>query len=428
MFCVDRTVSKNIPEEYKVDIDIFDIYFDLASKQFLHAKDKKDKGRYFDLKSLFDGALYAKALVNANVKDQQIIQDLHTQFTNYEIPVITTKKRDLGDVGMIFVRVNNTGTGLDLFDLMVALTWTKRFHLQDEFKALHATLEKKNFERINNKILLQCLSSMIKESSRLRVILSLDAKVIRNKIGPLNKALEKAVDYLSTELLVKSSQLLPHRHQIVPLCYFFSRVNTPTLAQKREINKWFWKTSFSERYRSSTDMRVDEDVASFKKLAKGGKNVFAKLDHDVSPEQLRETKFLKSNPYSRAFVVLLANKHPKNLVNGANVDTGNALSHFNRSEYHHIFPKAFLLDRKIESAKISSLCNFCILPSDSNKKISDKSPSNYFFKVIPQVDYKKILESNLLPTGKSVYKKNDYDKFLIERSKAIFEYLESRLK
>ena len=82
------------------------------------------------------------------------------------------------------------------------------------------------------------------------------------------------------------------------------------------------------------------------------------------------------SPFSRAFIVLLASKEPKNLTNGAKVDCGEALSTFNRKEYHHIFPQAFLEKQGAWSnSDINSLCNFCILPASSNKLISDKAPS-----------------------------------------------------
>lgn len=428
VFCIDRTIDPDIEKEYKVDTDIFNILFDLVEKKFIHKSQKEDGRNYFDLKSLFNISAYSNALIKASPSEKDTIQDLYEKFTNYEIPIIITKKRELEEVGIIFERVNNTGTKLDLFDLMVALTWTKEFHLQNEFKKIHAVLEKKNFKGIKNKIILQCLSSIIKESSGVKVITSLKGQDIRDNIKNLKESLKKAVDYLSTELSVKSRQLLPHAHQIVPLCYVFSKINTPTVKQKKIINQWFWATSFSERFTESTDRHIDEDVTEFKKLVEeGSDNAFKSFEYAVSSEQLLETKFLRSNAYSRAFVVLLANQQPKDLTNGVKVDTGEALSCFNSKEYHHIFPKKFLTDKNIKAEKINSLCNFCILPSDSNKKISNKAPSDYFFNIIPENHFKEILQSNILPIKISLYKDDDFDNFLKERSIKIIEFLEKQL-
>ena len=81
----------------------------------------------------------------------------------------------------IAVRIDY-GTKLDLFDLMVALTWTTDFHLQNEFKDIQAFLKKKNFDGIKKKILLQCISVILKESCKTKVITSLKGAEIRDNL------------------------------------------------------------------------------------------------------------------------------------------------------------------------------------------------------------------------------------------------------
>jgi hypothetical protein len=114
-------------------------------------------------------------------------------------------------------------------------------------------------------------------------------------------------------------------------------------------------------------------------------------------------------------------------VNGARVDLGKALSEYNSKEYHHIFPRAHLKTRQFPPDKINSLCNFCFLTSDSNKKISSKAPSEYFAKVMPQDKRAAILESNLMPLNKDVYEKNDFEAFLKLRSQKVVEFLDKQL-
>ena len=367
-------------------------------------------------------------MISVNDENKKIITDLYDKFTNYEIPIVITKKREIEEVGIIFERVNNTGTKLDLFDLMVAITWTPDFHLQNEFKEIHDILKSNNFDGVKDKILLQCISIILTESCRAKVITSLKAEDVRTNISTLKESLKKTIDYLFTQLKVGSREVLPHAHQIIPLSYFFYKVTTPTSDHIRSINKWFWKTSFSTRYSSGTDKSVDEDIQSFKDLINNNNlSSFDKLKYAVTEEQLRNTKFLKSNPFSRAFVVLLGNKAPLNLTNGSNIDIGVALSSFNRKEYHHVFPEAFLKSKGTDNDKINSLCNFCLLPADSNKLISDTAPADYFQNIVPDNQYKTILDTNLLPIKKDIYSKNDYELFLNERSKKIIEYIEEQL-
>lgn len=425
VFCEDRVLDGEVSSSYKVDTDIFELYFDLDEKIFVHENDKKENRSYFEVKYLLNNIEFIKRISLLNDTEKATASELQTIFLEYVLPVITTKKRNKEEVGVIFERVNNTGTPLDLFDLMVAWTWTEDFHLQEKFELLYEKLEKKGFAKIQRKIILQCISGVIRESSKVRVILNLSPEEVRSGFEKVVQSIELAVDYLSTSLHVKSVDLLPHSHQIVPLCYFFSQKNTPSAEEAKAIKRWFWKTSFSKRYASSTDSNIDEDIASFKKLVhESDTEVFTKLTHSVTEEQLRDTKFLRSNSYSRAFVVLMAAKQPKNLLNGENVDVGEAISGFNKKEYHHIFPQAFLRQKGIETNKINSLCNFCILPADANKVISDKAPSDYFRNVIPQEQLDDVLRSNFLPIRMTIYEKDNFDDFLNQRSQEILDFIE----
>jgi hypothetical protein len=427
VFCKNRTRGTQ-EEGYEINPEIFDMLFSLNNECFVHKNDKKEGEEYLEMKSLLDNIAFHKAIERLSEENKIKSTNLQSAFLSYEIPQITTKKRSREEVGIIFERINNSGTPLDLFDLLVAWTWTEGFHLQQKFSEIVDFLVSKNFEGIQKKIVLQCISAIIKESSKSKVIISLSPTDIRDRFDLLFESLKKTIDYLSTELSVKTIELLPHSHQIVPLCYFFSKVNNPNLQQKKAINEWFWKTSFSERYSASTDSHIDEDIASFKNLIdKNDYDAFKKLSYSISKEQLKTTKFIRTSAYSRAFIVLSSHKNPKELTNGRKIDVTDALSSFNKGEYHHIFPKDFLKSKGVDQEKINSLCNFCILPAASNKLVSNRSPSDYFKNIIPKSEFQEILESNIIPIKVSIYDKNDYDLFLNERSNKIMEYIDSLL-
>nr|VFJ76518.1 MAG: hypothetical protein BECKFM1743C_GA0114222_109342 [Candidatus Kentron sp. FM]VFJ76618.1 MAG: hypothetical protein BECKFM1743A_GA0114220_109352 [Candidatus Kentron sp. FM]VFK23527.1 MAG: hypothetical protein BECKFM1743B_GA0114221_109312 [Candidatus Kentron sp. FM] len=144
----------------------------------------------------------------------------------------------------------------------------------------------------------------------------------------------------------------------------------------------------------------------------------------MTVQVLRNTKFLKSNPVTRAFLLLMARMAPLDLTNGRKVDIGKSLAQYNRAEYHHVFPQAFLKSRGMPDDEISCVLNFCFLPSDSNKAISKTSPSDYFFSLVPEQDFNGILASNLLPISKQLYKDNDYNGFLEKRAGTVLSKLD----
>ncbi len=87
----------------------------------------------------------------------------------------------------------------------------------------------------------------------------------------------------------------------------------------------------------------------------------------------------------------------------------------------------YLKKRGFPSEQINSLCNFAFITADSNKKISQKGPSDYFATIVPNENRAEILESNLLPANKDVYEKNDLAQFLILRSQKVLEFLDKQL-
>jgi hypothetical protein len=424
VFCSDRRQSDE--GSVTADLEAFDIDFELDSRKFRPKADGDARRPSFPLKSLFDITAFVNALKALPEKYHDVVKELHTKFNNYEVPIVTITKRSKSEVGVIFERINSTGTKLTTLDLMVAWTWSEDFHLQEEIHELLEALEAKGFGDLPEKTILQCLSAIIQKSTSTKAILELKPTMVHDKFELLVSSMEKAIDFLATPLKA-SRDFLPHVQQLIPLTFFFSRVNSASSDQAKWLTQWFWKTSFSRRYSAQTDEKMDADIALFEQLLSGNTEGLGKYSYTITADQLIKQKFTKSSPIVRAFLLLLAQSQPFDLVNGTRVDLGKALSEYNSKEYHHIFPRAHLKSRQFPPDKINSLCNFCFLTSDSNKKISSKAPSEYFAKVIPHGKRAAILESNLMPLNKDVYEKNDFEAFLKLRSQKVVEFLDKQL-
>jgi hypothetical protein len=424
VFCKDRTQAEASPT-YQVDPKTFDISFEFDKKTFVPSAEIKDPKGAIVLSVLFDtNALFA-AMESLSAAHRVQAQDLFSRFSNYELPVVTISRRTKDEVGTIFERINSTGTRLSTLDLMIAWTWSEDFHLQDEINQLLDTLDAKGFGDISERIVLQSLSAILSESTTTKTILGLEPAAVRTDFPRVIASLEKAIDFLSTQFKVSSRELLPHLQQVVPLAYFFSRVPAPSAAQAQVIARWFWNTSFSRRYSSQTDEKMDEDLRLFAELASGQSPSLSRYTYTVDTRALVRQPLTKQSPFARAFLLLLAQRTPRDLTNGVAIDTGTALSSYNRKEYHHIFPRAFLKKRATDTDRINSLCNFTFLPSGSNKRISNKAPSDYMFTVVPDAERKQIFESNLMPLKLETYERDNYDEFLENRAQIVLQFLDS---
>ncbi len=423
-FCTEREFEEDAGT-YAVNPEVFDLSFRFEDESFMPNASLEESQAAIPLACLFDTEAFFDVLEALSPDHQKAAKDLFSRFNNYELPVVTISKRSKDEVGLIFERINSTATTLTTLDLLIAWTWSEDFHLQEALNELKELLDAKGFGDLPDKIVLQCLGAILAESTKTKIILGLEPGAVQRRFEEIGGAIAKAVDFLSTEFMVQSLDFLPHLQQLVALTYFFHHVNSPTPSQLKGLSEWFWKTSFSRRYSGQTDDKMNADIELMKQLLE---NDFSRLwvyQAELDKQVILKQKFLKKNPYTRALLLLLAHKQPQDLTNGARVDVGEALSSYNRKEYHHIFPRAFLKKRGILGDRVNSLCNFCFLPSGSNKRISNKEPADYVFNIVPEDCRKRILESNLMTLRLEVYSNNDYDLFLESRAELIMQYFDS---
>lgn len=410
-------------EDLENNVDIFEIYYDLPTKKFINKKDPEFSNKSFPIKLIFDNYHFNNYLQEQNFNQEETKEAVKLQgiFQDYDIPTVTIKKRNKNEVGIIFERINNTGKPLSTLDLMIAWTWMEDFHLKEKFSEIYESLENKNFGDIKDKILLQCLSAILKQTTKTSEILTLDPELVRNNVELLRKSIEHAIDYISTQFNAKSEDFLPKAQQLVALTYLFSKRNSLTAIQTKFVQSWFWRTSFSDRYSFSTDAKMDEDILFINDLLNNNFDSINKYSSNTTEQILIKQTFSKSNPSVRAILLLLSKSNPLDLTNGHTIDTGEALSNYNKKEYHHVFPNAYLKKAGRKTAEINSICNFCFLPANSNKIITNRKPSDYFFNIIPNDSIKIILDSNILPQRLALYENDNFDDFLIERSKLLIE-------
>ena len=418
-------VQENDTGNYNPDPDIFEIYYDFEKEQFLAKNEVITSSNSIHLRKLLSVTTLITALKELNVDYYQKAQDLASQFLNYEVPVVTIENRNREDVGIIFERINNTGTRLSTLDLMTAWTWTDTFHLVEESNSLMEELEEKSFGGIKHKTLLQIISGIIQQTTITKDILRLTGEQVRDNWENVNESLRKAIDFLATDIKCRHIDFLPFHQQLIGITKFFDVIKNPDAIQLQQLRQWFWKTSFSTRYSTGqTNAKMDSDIKSIVELSKGNLKAFDDYKYGVTVQMLKSTKFSKANPITRSFLLLMAQFDPIDLVKNQKIDIGQALSQYNGKEYHHVFPQAFLKGRGISQEKIFALLNFCFLSSESNKSISRKSPSEYFFSLVPSNEYQNILTSNLLPVNKDIFKEDNFDDFLDKRANLVISKLD----
>jgi len=371
--------------------DWADIYFDLAAagnpqdSVFLAIPENEepDKNRYFPMNVLFDSVRYRTATEHLHPEQIAIVDKLQEKFKEVQIPVQVLKSEDRSIVAIVFERINHLGVALDTLQLLSAWTWSDDFDLLEKFKELREELSDFGFEGVGDDadLVLSCVSGILTGEPGAEKLLGLNGADVRNQFSTVENGIRGAIDFLRTELKVVHLKLLPYPSMLVPLAVFFAAPDGKEVvydgATLRTLKRWFWRTCFSARYTSQTRKTTIADIAQMVLVKQGKANTLDAIGVNVEPAFFSSSSFRVGAAATKTFVLLLANNDPRSLLSGKIIDLDKVLQRYNRSEFHHIYPRAFLRDQNISETQINVLGNFCFLSAAENKNIGKKKPSIY---------------------------------------------------
>lgn len=402
--------------------------YDLVKEEFVKLP-KQPQIHLFSLRRLYDftSLLNFRAALMTHPEGKLLnerFDALVGTLSNYKIPVVTLKDLTVDEVCPIFERINSSGTKLSTFDLMVAATWTKDFDLNEQTEKIQTALIPKGFDDVEGGTVLKCLSAIHDRGVKRTQIFALDklSKTDMTKLVETTKvALLKAVDLLSTDFQVYSWDFLPYEALAVILTYVYAKQPALSPEQVVRVRQWFWRAAMNERYRGASDSAISADLGLIHDFVVNLNGSPDQFGMSPAPDAWEKGVFRSTNSRSRAFVIALALRKPRNLTNGASIDISEALSSFNQKEFHHVHPRAHLKTIKAPGEH-NAIANICILAASENKKISCSEPRLYLPACAAELgaQAEAVFDSNLLPRPSTFdYENATYAVFLNARVKLI---------
>jgi len=395
------------------------ICFDLDEKAFVDRN--PDNQRYISISDLLSNDRF-EIYEGLTVERKRSFNECYQRFNNYPFSAIDVRDKELDEVCDIFERINQGGQKLNLFDLISASTWTPEFDLRQAVKEENEKLKAKGFGGIHNEVYIQALSLIAKGSCTRVVQLQLRVSDVKNYWKACVESLRLAIDYIRNNFGVVNSLFVPYRSMIAVIAYLFYRNKARSLNQKQAefLSRWFWQTTFSERYAASTLTLMTEDKKLMDKIAER-KEVVIRYPLNPDIESLMKIRMTRKSAIKNGVLCLLARKNPRHFKNNAPLLLRDVyFSDFNSSEKHHIFPKSFV-QKQYPMVMVHSLPNFCFLPAELNKEISNKKPSRYFEKFASEnPGFENTLKTHLIRYDDSI-RKDNFTSFLASRAALILE-------
>lgn len=419
------------------DSEGFAAGYDLEERCFVEIKRGVTSATVFPLRNTFSMTSVLDFRTSLQPRpDSKILQnrldDVLAAFTQYKLPVVTLKELTIDEVCPIFERINSSGTRLSTYDLMVAATWSEEFDLNTRVNNILESLEAKGYGNTSPSSVLKAVSAIELESIQdksLRSLRKLPTSDIDSLVERTRRALLGAVDSLSTQFGIRSWDFLSYEAVLVICVYIFRNAKQLDAGQAKRLRQWFWRSSLGERYKVGGENFVSRDmltVSDFVLNGTGNPEDFGRLPE---PSSWSDSQFKSNVARSRAFILALAAKRPKNLTNGMEIDVENALAGFNKKEYHHFYPRAYLKTLKRGDSS-NVLGNIIMLTSSSNKSISDTAPSVYVPQLCDELgdDADAVFESNLLPIPSEFdYESENYETFLDARGTILSSFVANSL-
>jgi hypothetical protein len=411
----------------------WNLAYNLREKSFVHLETLDDPPLHLlRLNKLTDPSAYfqhVSSLSTLKATDVPSLvasaKELFDRFKDYKVATVTLHEMSIQAVAPIFERINSRGTPLTIVDLMRAATWSETFDLIDAIAGISEELEAKFFGGIDRKAILRSISAAagggFSEASidglRKHSPVELEAAV-----GETKAAYGRAVDFMATELHIPSDKQVPYVNQVVVLAEVFRLIKHLTPNQFAAVRTWFWRTAVAGYFGGWNTGNMGSDQKAVQGFAAGQSKHIDSVVQNPGPGIWTTQQFRSNAAHSKILILLLAFNRPTDLLTSQKIDTGDALFHGNTKEFHHFFPRDYLKSKGVAIRNGNVLANFVMLTAASNKRITNRAPSDYLRECVATLGTKLdgVLASNLISQAAfQAAMADDYGAFLSERSKTI---------
>jgi len=150
------------------------------------------------------------------------------------------------------------------------------------------------------------------------------------------------------------------------------------------IRKWFVMSILTGRYSSSPETAFDSDVKRINEMG------IAKYIEDVEAAELSDAFWnaglpqqmntsVASSPYFNVYLASQVYGKDKGFLS-RDITVHDLLSY--KGDVHHLFPKNYLKKNGLTQSKYNQIANYVMMQSEINISIGDKSPADYFSKLL----------------------------------------------
>jgi hypothetical protein len=320
-------------------------------------------------------------------------------FVSYTVPVIVLRKETPREaVCTVFEKVNTGGVVLDVFELLTATFAASEFDLRKDWEERRKRLdEHKVLRGMQSTDFLQAISLLATRERRLawkegdsekppavsckrRDILRLTREEYERWAPEVEKGFLWAATFLTGEMIFESRDV-PYRTQLVPLAAINVALGSgaEAIGKVEKIRRWYWCGVLGELYGGAIETRFANDLQQVVEWCGGATaEPITVYESSFDPGRLLTLRTRNSAAYKGMYAILMKGGSKDWLYDQ---DITIATHHSLAVDIHHVFPKKWCSDNKIDDLRRESIVNKTAISAATNRKIGGQAPSKYLPKL-----------------------------------------------
>jgi hypothetical protein len=395
-----------------------------------------------------------------DLDDRELAKEFNNDFVKpvgtYNIPAIELDKdTSKAAVATVFEKVNVGGLPLNVFELLTATfagdpayfaQHGTDFRLNDDWKETQSAftpypalggLESTDF--LQAVTLLATRKRNLKDTSnrppavsaKREDVLKLTLEDYLEWVNPLREAFIWVSNFLADRHIF-DTRFLPYPKQLVPLAAIRAVMghDADLIGAREKLVRWFWCGILGELYGGAIETRFVRDLEQVPAWARGDANT-------PTPNTVNDATFVESRlhslrtrqaaAYKGVYALLLGNE-ARDWMEDKALDK---VQYVNLAvDIHHIFPKKWCDDSKIDDERRESIVNKTAISAVTNRTIGGAAPSDYMAVIekkagISSGRLDSLVEAHLVPAG--LLRANDFDAYFVERRSRLCDLVEQAM-
>lgn len=332
------------------ETSLWNLFFDLQNEEFQYVNQSHYNPYLLPMNKVISTISFldeCKRIQNIDDKDSTELinraQKLAQSILTYKIAIIQIKGGDLNSAVEIFSRLNTRGLNVTADQMLSALTYKEGkegFKLSDRIDEILEKIIEYRFSDLERIFIFRTIIAALQKDiykAKLEDLAKEKRINLPEIVAKSETAIVHAANFLYNELNIPGDKLLPYNLQFVFLSEFFFNCHNPSDQKKKELERWFWITSYSGWFAGANSSKVKKGLDAIREFAKTEEETTIKIDYDDYTVEFPD-KFDFRYARVKTHILFLLSLNPRNLESGEILNGKELLSESGSKALHYILP------------------------------------------------------------------------------------------